>query len=108
MWKNAWIVALSLIGLCVGAGFATGQELLQFFVSFGFKGLWGVGLAMLVMIISSIAIMQLGSYLQAREHTAVFNRIATPWLARFLDGMTMFTLFCMGFIMIAGAGSNLN
>ena len=108
MLKRALVIAMAMVGLVIGAGFASGQELLQFFVSFGLNGLWGVLISLVVMVIGSVAIMQLGSYLHAREHTAVFNRVASPAVAAFLDYAIMFGLFCLGFVMISGAGSNLN
>ncbi len=38
-------IAATYIGTIVGAGFASGQEVLQFFGVFGIKGLWGLLLA---------------------------------------------------------------
>ncbi|MEK0375203.1 hypothetical protein WNN43_09460 [Corynebacterium mastitidis] len=108
MFKRAIGIALALIGLIVGAGFASGQEMLQYFVAFGTNGLWGVALAAIIMIIGSIAMMQLSSHLQAREHTMVFDRVTHPIVARFLDVATLVTLFGIGFVMFAGGGANFN
>ena len=36
---------MAFIGVVVGAGFASGQEAMQFFVAFGKWGLWGIALA---------------------------------------------------------------
>lgn len=36
-----WQVAAAYVGTMIGAGFASGQELMQFFVRFGIKGIWG-------------------------------------------------------------------
>jgi uncharacterized membrane protein YkvI len=36
-------VAAAYVGTAIGAGFASGQEIMQFFVRFGHKGIWGVG-----------------------------------------------------------------
>nr|WP_227659099.1 MULTISPECIES: hypothetical protein [unclassified Corynebacterium] len=94
--------------MIVGAGFASGQEMLQYFVAFGTNGLWGVALAAVIMMIGSIAMLQLSSHLQAREHTMVFDRVTHPLVARFLDVATLVTLFGIGFVMFAGGGANLN
>ena len=50
---------------------------------------------------------QLGSYYLADDHSAVFNRVSHPIVSRYMDITTMFTLFCIGFVMVAGAGSNM-
>ncbi|WP_061711722.1 hypothetical protein [Kocuria palustris] len=67
-------VALAFVGLIVGAGFATGQEMIQYFTSFGAVGIWGA-------VISGLLVTAAGS--------------------------VTFTLFSVGFVMIAGAGSTL-
>ena len=108
MWKRAVAISMAFIGVVVGAGFASGQEALQYFVAFGNMGLWGVLLASALMIITGVAILQLGSYFQADEHTAVYDKISGPIVSRVLDWGTLATLFSIGFVMFAGGGSTLN
>lgn len=107
MVKKILQTTLAFVGLVVGAGFASGQEVLQFFVSFGTSGLIAAGLAAVFLGIAGAAILQLGSYYHAMEHTDVFNSITRPWIARAVDLFVCLVLFCLGFVMIAGAGSNL-
>ena len=45
MIKRIILIALAFTGLMVGAGMATGQETVQYFMSFGTDGIWGVLLA---------------------------------------------------------------
>ncbi|MFI5503844.1 hypothetical protein ACFLIN_00595 [Corynebacterium kutscheri] len=108
MFKRSLGIAMSIVGLVVGAGFASGQEMLQYFIAFGSHGLIGAIVASLIMIVSCIAVVQLGSYFRALEHKVVFDKVAHPITARLFDIATIATLFCTGFIMFAGAGSNLN
>ncbi|HIW91728.1 MAG TPA: hypothetical protein H9870_08720 [Candidatus Corynebacterium avicola] len=98
---------MAFLGLLVGAGFATGLEVIQYFVSFGLNGLWGALLAGVVMTAAGAVILQLGSYFLADEHNSVFRRITHPAISRSLDVVVTLTLFCIGFVMLAGAGSNL-
>ncbi len=107
MIKRALGIGMAFIGLIVGAGFASGQEMLQFFVAFGSWGIIGALGASLVMIVSGVAMLQLGSYVGAKEHTAVFQRVAHPAVAHFLDAITIITLFSIGFVMFAGGGANM-
>lgn len=101
-------VALAFVGVIVGAGFASGQEIMQYFVGFGLNGMWGVAIAAVVMSVMAMIILQLGSYFRATEHGRVFDRIANPTFSRLLDLGVLITLFSTGFVMFAGAGSNLN
>lgn len=108
MWKRAAAISMAFIGVVVGAGFASGQEAIQYFVAFGNMGLWGVLLAAALMIITGVAILQLGSYFQADEHTAVYDKISGPIVSRVLDWGTLATLFSIGFVMFAGGGSTIS
>lgn len=108
MFQRALGIALAFTGIIVGAGFASGQEALQYFVAFGTWGMVGAVVASVLMIISGVALLQLGSYFQAKEHTAVLGRISNRLVAWILDISTVLTLFSIGFVMFAGGGSNLN
>ncbi|WP_165242914.1 hypothetical protein [Corynebacterium lizhenjunii] len=100
-------IALSFIGLLVGAGFATGQEVVQYFTSFGAWGLWGIAIAGTIMALAGTVFLQLGSYFNASAHSDVFRKVTHPWISRFMDACVVFTLFAIGMVMLAGAGSNL-
>ena len=105
--KKTLKVAMALVGLTVGAGFASGQEVIQYFLSFGYWGIVGAAVAGLTIAVFSGWVYQLGSYYLADDHSAVFKSVSRPFLARYMDITTMFTLFCIGFVMVAGAGSNM-
>lgn len=100
-------IAMAFVGIIVGAGFASGQEVLQYFVAFGVDGLWGAALSGVVMTLMAVIILQLGSYFRAGEHGEVFKRVAHPIFSRILDLGVVVTLFSTGFVMFAGAGSNM-
>ncbi len=101
-------VALAFVGIIVGAGFASGQEVMQYFVAFGINGLWGAVISAVVMTVMALIILQLGSYFKAGEHGEVFRRVSHPVFSRLLDLGVVLTLFSTGFVMFAGAGANLN
>ena len=105
--KKTLQVALAFIGLMVGAGFATGQEVIQYFVSFGLWGLAGAVVAGILMITAGAVIINIGSYFMADEHLAVFRSVSAPVISRFLDISVSLTLLAMGIVMLAGAGSTL-
>ncbi|AZA11037.1 YkvI family membrane protein [Corynebacterium gerontici] len=107
MLKRTMSTAMAFVGIVIGAGFATGQEVLQYFVSHGTMGIWGALVSGLVMIAAGTASLQLGSYFLANDHSVVLRRISHPVVARILDAGVLITLFCTGFVMFAGAGSNM-
>ena len=100
-------VAFAYVGVIIGAGLASGQDLLQYFLSFGSIGFVGiVGVGLLNVLFGGIA-LQLGSYYRSDNHDEVFERIAHPALRRVIDVVLVFSGFAMGFVMLAGAGANL-
>ncbi|MFB6573338.1 YkvI family membrane protein [Kocuria palustris] len=105
--KRSCKIALAFVGLLVGAGFATGQEVIQYFLSFGAIGLVGAVVAGVVFALAGAVIIQLGSFYLAEEHNRVFRSVANPVISRFLDIAVTLTLFAVGFVMLAGAGSTL-
>lgn len=100
-------ISMSFVGLLVGAGFATGQEVVQYFTSFGLNGVWGIIIAGIIMTLAGTVFLQLGSYFNAQEHNSVFRQVTHPIISRLLDIAVILTLFAVGFVMLAGAGSNM-
>ena len=105
--KDQIKIALAFVGLLVGAGTASGQELIQYFISAGVSGIWGVLISGVIMCVAGAVIFQIGSYFLATEHGGVFTKILHPIVSRAFDWSVTLTLFAMGFVMLAGAGSNL-
>lgn len=98
----------AFIGVIVGAGFASGQELLQFFVSFGIMGFWGIAIATLLIGFLVMNLYQIGSKLQIQSHEVAMNHICGKWLGKIIDFMLTFFLFGIIVVMLSGAGSSLN
>ena len=108
MWKRSLAVAASFVGIVVGAGFASGMEALQYFVAYGTNGFYGVILASVTMLFAATAFMSFGSYFLAREHNEVFYNVTNKPAAFIMDWSAVACMFSVGFVMFAGAGSNLN
>ena len=100
-------IALAYVGVIVGAGLSSGQDILQYFLSFGRIGLIGVVVLGILNMIFGKIILTLGSYYQADNHQEVFGEITTPILNKIIDWTLIISNFVIGFVMLAGAGSNL-
>ncbi|MBA1835820.1 hypothetical protein [Corynebacterium wankanglinii] len=108
MFKRSLAVAASFVGIVVGAGFASGMEALQYFVAYGTNGFYGVILASVTMLFAATAFMSFGSYFLASEHNEVFYNVTSKPAAFIMDWSAVACMFSVGFVMFAGAGSNLN
>ena len=108
MNKKTISIILAYVGVLTGAGLASGQEIMQYFISFGKPGLFGlVAIGILHIFVGGI-ILQLGSHFIAKSHIDVLEEVSEKFVTKFMDFALLLNCFLMGFVMIAGAGSNLN
>ena len=108
MNKKTISIMLAYVGVLTGAGLASGQELMQYFVSFGIPGLFGLGAIGIMHILVGGIILQLGSHYLADSHIDVIEEVSNKYVGKFMDFALIINCFLMGFVMIAGAGANLN
>ncbi|MBO1520054.1 YkvI family membrane protein [Oceanisphaera pacifica] len=107
MWKILQI-ASAFVGIIVGAGFASGQEVLQYFTSFGHLGTAAAIVATALFAYLGMMLTMLGSRTRAISHKTVIYQISGRYLGVVVDYVIIFTLFGVGVVMIAGAGSILD
>lgn len=107
MWKKSIRVGLAYVGIIIGAGLSSGQDLMQYFISFGKMGFVGVVLLAVLNIVFGRIIIALGCFYQSNSHDEVLEQIANPVIKKILDVTLVISAFVIGFVMIAGAGSNL-
>ncbi len=98
-------IASAYIGTVVGAGFASGQEVLQFFDAFGLIGLLGVLVSTLLFFFIGYSILMLGYRLKAQSHVEIVRFTNGAVLGSLID--IIITIFLFGGLsaMIAGAGA---
>lgn len=108
MNKKTISIILAYVGVLTGAGLASGQELMQYFVSFGKPGIFGLIVVGILHIFVGGIILQLGSHFIAESHIDVLEEVSEKFVTKFMDFALLLNCFLMGFVMIAGAGSNLN
>src|SRR5699024_7197636 len=101
-------MASAFIGVIVGAGFASGQEILQYFTSFGFMGTIAAIISTILLAYFGMSLTKLVSRLQTLSYKDAIYTISGRWLGFVVDAILVFTLFGVGVVMIAGAGSSLN
>ncbi len=103
--KKSLKLASAFIGIVVGAGFASGQEILQYFTSFGYWGFAAVVVAAALFGYLGMVLMRLGSRMQTTSHEDAVYAISGKVLGKVIDYTLILTLFGILVVMIAGAGS---
>lgn len=98
-------IAATYVGTVVGAGFASGQEVLQFFGQFRANGFWGLLLATVLFGVFGWAAMYYGMKLNARSHLEVIRYTGGKLMGTVVDYVITFFLFGAFTAMAAGAGA---
>lgn len=98
-------VAFTYIGTVVGAGFASGQEILQFFTRYGSLASLTIALSTMLFIWIGIQLMLMAHDLKAESYEdlnkVLFGEKMGKWISLFM----MVVLFGITTVMLAGAGT---
>lgn len=101
-------IASVFIGTIVGAGLASGQEILQFFSLYGIKGFYGIILCGIIYIFTSIIIIDMCFKLNYKSYKEIIFSTLGKKLGTVVDIFLTFFIFGSNVIMISGGGAMLN
>ncbi|GAB6137161.1 YkvI family membrane protein [Halanaerobaculum tunisiense] len=100
--KRYFQVAVTYIGAIIGAGFASGQELLQFFIVYGASGLTGIIISGLLFILLGISMGLVGYHFQLEDYHNLFYKLGGRVIGLVAD--LFLTLFLLGSLIVMLAG----
>lgn len=98
-------IAATYAGTIMGAGFASGQELTQFFVVYGNMGLAGLLVTSCLFSWLGITILEISSKLKATSYHQLLYYVCGKRLGPLLDFIITISLFGVLTIMLAAAGT---
>lgn len=108
MNKESLKFAGTYISICIGSGFATGQEILQFFSSHGSVSILSNIFCMILMCYCGVSLFSIGKNENFRENNDIFTYLCGDYLGKFMK-LCMPILFFLSFIvMISGAGASIS
>lgn len=105
MNSSTWQTALAFMGVVIGGGFASGQEIIQFFTGFGILGVAGTLVSMVLFAFLGMQVARIGALIRARSHKDVLYAIFGQRIGWLVDLLLSFFLFGVGVAMLAGSGS---
>jgi uncharacterized membrane protein YkvI len=101
-----WVaIAVSYVGAVVGAGFASGRELVHFFLRHGAVGLAGVACAGVFFCLSGVTVLDVASTEGLRHHGQLLRRLCGQQLGAALDRVMSIFLVLTVASVLAGAGA---
>ena len=96
----------AIMAFLIGSGFATGQEILQYYASYGFWGVFGTGAIVLVLItFVSIQFLAVGQREQFEKPSQIFEYYAGKYAGKFFDYFSILFVFLSFTVMVSGAGA---
>ncbi|TMV47815.1 hypothetical protein FE783_20495 [Paenibacillus mesophilus] len=107
-WGRALQIAFTYTGTIVGAGFATGQEILQFFTRYGAAATATILFAGLMFIWLGTRMMLLAGSLKAASYEDLNKHLFGPKIGEWFSLFTLAMLFGITTVMLAGGGSVFN
>lgn len=96
----------AIMAFLIGSGFATGQEIMQYFASYGFWGTFGTGTVVLLLIsFVSIQFLSVGQREKFAKPSQIFEYYAGKYVGKFFDYFSIVFVFLSFTVMVAGAGA---
>ena len=96
----------AIVAFLIGSGFATGQEILQYFTSYGYWGVFGTGLLVLaLMTYVVIEFFVVGQAKSFDKPSRIFHYYCGKYLGTFFDYFSVLFVFLSFAVMVAGAGA---
>jgi uncharacterized membrane protein YkvI len=104
-WGRSMQVAFTFIGTVVGAGFASGREVMQFFTRFGHYGPLLIALSTVFFVWIGAKVMLLSAEIRAKSYEDLNKRLFGESAGRWVSHLMLIILLGVNAVMLAGAGS---
>lgn len=107
-WPTVLKISGAFMAFLIGSGFATGQEAMQFFASYGMWGVPGALITVLLFTYTCATLMLAGKRHGLKRNEDAFRHFCGPYIGVFLTWYTMIFIVAVHAIMLAGAGATLH
>lgn len=104
-WALSIQVAFTFIGTVVGAGFASGREVMQFFTRFGWWGPYLIIVSTMFFVWIGAKVMLLSAELKAKSYEDLNMHLFGNKAGRWVSHLMLVVLLGVNAVMLAGAGS---
>ncbi len=104
-WSAVFQVSVTYVGTVVGAGFASGQEIWQFFSKNGLFALWGIVFSTVLFFLFGIYALHLGPRYQVHSFAELTKLLLGTRGSVFVNILLLLTIFGLNIAMIAGGGA---
>ncbi|MGI6045639.1 MAG: hypothetical protein ACOYCA_02210 [Eggerthellaceae bacterium] len=107
-FKRVLILAGAVIAFTIGSGFATGQEIIQYYTSYGWMFIGTLILFLVAFLYYNLNFAKAGAEQKFEKANDVYKYYCGKYLGTFLDYYSTIFCYMSFFVMIGGAASTLN
>ncbi|HYK72119.1 MAG TPA: GerAB/ArcD/ProY family transporter [Pseudoneobacillus sp.] len=104
-WGAAFQIAAVYVGTVVGAGFATGREIVEFFSRFGFFGFISILMSGYLLIFLGTKLMRTAAKIGANSYQEFNEYLFGKYIGMFINILMLFMLLGVCAVMLSGAGA---
>ncbi|MBO0960374.1 GerAB/ArcD/ProY family transporter [Neobacillus sp. MM2021_6] len=104
-WTQAFQIAAVYVGTVVGAGFATGKEIVEFFSRFGFFGFISILMSGYLFVSIGSKMMRMAAHIEAKSYQEFNEHLFGKWAGSIINFFMLFMLLGVSAVMLAGAGA---
>jgi len=107
-FKEIMKFAGTYISVCIGSGFATGQEIMQFFSAHGMISILSNMICMIILAYCGASLLAIGKTARLKSSNDIFTYLCGNWVGGFFKIFMPIFFFCSFIVMISGAGASIN
>lgn len=106
-FKQVITFAGAFIAFLIGSGFATGQEIMQYFVSYGWMGILGAIIVFILFLYVGVSFIITGFERRFPKPNDIYTHYCGKALGKFFDYFSILFIYLSFMVMLGGAGATL-
>ncbi|NTW04573.1 MAG: hypothetical protein HGA27_00460 [Peptococcaceae bacterium] len=106
--KQVLIYAGAFIAFLIGSGFATGQEIMQYFVAYGWLGIAGAIAVFIMFLYVGVSFITVGYENKFQNGSDIYTYYCGKYIGKFYDYFSILFIYMSFMVMIGGAGATIH
>jgi uncharacterized membrane protein YkvI len=106
--KNVFRFGGAYVAVVIGSGFATGQEIMQFFTAYGLRSIPAIFISMAGFAFIGAVLIRFGYTNRHNENIDPFKHFCGKYFGKFLEWFIPTFCFMVLVVMISGSGATIN
>ena len=107
-WRRVVAIGGAFTAFLIGSGFATGQEIMQYFAAYGYSGIFSVIVMFALFLYVGYSFITVGYRQQMTTGRPIFRYYCGKHIGVFFEWFSVVFIYMSFWVMIAGAGATLN